>query len=450
MTTRNRHGFDGEPPRDKPLSFHWKAEYQDLNDRVGLPWADRKNTRKTIAAVFLDAALEAKGHGRAISYSRRQEWWIRSRRYVGSTFRRESVIHAVEALAAMGLLIDHQIAPAGRDGTGRQSTFRPAPELAGVDLPPTSYVPGELIRLRDADKQLVDYRETVWTLRERRFLIETNEFIASATIQLDAPHVVRDGMILRCGDDHVLYPAMTALYRVFNVDWAHGGRFYGGWWQQARKADRLCILIDGEPVVEVDYEALHPRLLYALAGRTLDGPAYELPGWERQHAKLAFNVLLNAGRYPDALGSLARHLAEAQTDTGEPVLVRPEHYKRAAVLIDDTKARHAPVADHFHTGVGLRLQRTDAGMARVVLGRTRRQGIVGLPVHDSFMVAERHEGRLREAMDEAGHKAGINAVLRVFSNTSVQNRPHKGVGDGAGVSGASRPYPCGLPPVVHS
>ena len=192
----------------------------------------------------------------------------------------------------------------------------------------------------------------------------------------------------------MLYPAMTTLYRVFNgCSWKLGGRFYGGWWQQARSADRKLLQIDGEPVVEHDYSQLHPRLIYARAEKRLNGDAYTLPGWDRSVAKRAFNILINAPNYQAALGAVA---AECNGDR-----------HRAAGLIQDLRDRHAPIATHFHTGVGLELQNQDAEMARGIMARLSRQGIGTLPVHDSFIVKRRHEAALLEAMEAAEHNAGL-------------------------------------------
>jgi hypothetical protein len=56
-------------------------------------------------------------------------------------------------------------------------------------------------------------------------------------------------MLLRVGDDHLLYPAMRTLYRIFNRgSFSYGGRFYGGWWQQIpKKFDRICSLMASPP-----------------------------------------------------------------------------------------------------------------------------------------------------------------------------------------------------------
>lgn len=61
-------------------------------------------------------------------------------------------------------------------------------------------------------------------------------------------------------------------------------------------------------------------------------------------------------------------------------------------------ARHAGIAHHFGTGVGLDLQRLDSDIALEVVNYLAVGGIVALPIHDSFIVQERHRGEAKEAM----------------------------------------------------
>jgi hypothetical protein len=176
------------------------------------------------------------------------------------------------------------------------------------------------------------------------------------------------------------------VYRVFNGDLMHGGRLYGGWWQNAPKNIRAMIRLDGQPTIEEDHAQLHPRLLYAIAGLDLEGDAYTLPGWDRGLCKIAFNVLLNANNYQDARAVIASKLG------GQDALAR------AGLLIKEMKRRHAALRVYFHSGIGLRLQKLDADMAEFVLKRLLKRGIVALPIHDSFVVQERYAGDLKEAM----------------------------------------------------
>lgn len=75
-------------------------------------------------------------------------------------------------------------------------------------------------------------------------------------------------------------------------------------------------------------------------------------------------------------------------------------FERTRALIAKIKAKHSGIADCFGTGAGLRLMRIDSDMAESVQLKLIGRGAVGLPIHDSFIVEERHAGILKEIMDE--------------------------------------------------
>lgn len=355
-----------------------------------------------MASIIHDAALSARENpARRISYSRRKAFYAAAGRYHGTDYGYDTVVPAVEALVAAGLLVDHDRVKGSRDGTGIQSSFRPAPDLADIVLPRVPYRVGEIIRLKDTEGNLVGYKDTERTARDRRFLEAVNAHIAEADIRLhgingavldeEAGTILFPGFLQWMEDgygDHMVYTRMRTLYRIFNGAWTLGGRFYGGWWQQVRSGDRQHLLIDGGTTVERDYEMLHPRLLYAIAGCRLDGDAYTLPGWGRKVCKRAFNILLNAPGYQKAFNAILPHVGKDR--------------RAATALITAMKERHAPVANLFHSGIGLRLQNVDAEMAKAVLRElTVRQDITVLPIHDSFVVRAEHRNELEEAMDRA-------------------------------------------------
>jgi hypothetical protein len=300
-------------------------------------------------------------------------------------------VPTVDELAGLGL-IENQIVP-GRGPCGRQSTFRAAPPLLAA-VPPHLITSArhnipELVELRDASKRPIPYRDTERTARMRHALVAANDAIHPCRIDLDGQELGRGGGAVAGGDAVVLNPGMRTLYRVFNGDFVHGGRMYGPFWQQAPKATRARLELDGQRVVELDHEQLHPRLLYALAGKKLVGYAYTLDGWGRDLCKRGFNILINATTYQSALKALAN------------VINGPDAVAQAKQLIAEIRLKHSPIAEYFHTGIGLRLQCIDADMAEVVIGRLLKRGVVALPVHDSFLVQNQHSGLLREAMNDA-------------------------------------------------
>jgi len=200
------------------------------------------------------------------------------------------------------------------------------------------------------------------------------------------------------GDDVDAYRAHSgddtakSLHRIFSERWERGGRIYGGWWMHVPKEERRHIRIDGEPVTEWDYGRLHPSLLFLRAGLVLDFDPYCVPGVEgpriRELGKKTFQRLINRTK-PTPM----------RADRGD-LSKLPGRMSFAQYLTLYT-ARLGPVARWFNTGVGMSLQREDSDLAITILGSMEAQGIVTLPVHDSFIVQERHGDILRREMTRA-------------------------------------------------
>jgi hypothetical protein len=375
--------------RDRVLTFHWDIPIYEWLTTLPLPPIASFRLRRARESILSEALLAYYGGWPAVSYSRRPQFYSGQGRYHGADYTYRTVVRTVDALTELGLL-GNLIAPANPH-LGRQSIFWATEALIsavpGAQIANARCFPRELVRLRNLDRRLVDYRETENTRRMRRVLAEQNEAVGSIDIELTGPDISSDGPVLRVGENVRLFPGQYCVYRVFNGDLKHGGRLYGGWWQNAPKNIRAMIRLDGQPTIEEDHAQLHPRLLYARAGRDLDGDAYTLPEWDRTLCKIAFNVLLNANSYHSALAVIANEIGGDNA------------YPRAGLLIREMKTRHAAVRAFFHTDVGLSLQNLDADMAEYVLKRLLRRGIVALPIHDSFVVQERHVGELKEAMN---------------------------------------------------
>lgn len=371
------------------MRLSWRCNAYDLAKRVDLPLSGSAKAIRAMITIAADAVLSARHDPmRRISYSRRNGWWHESRRYRDRDFTYYKVVPAIDALLDAGLLVEHDLQPAGRP-TGIQSSYRPAPWLAEVTLPELRHERGEVIRLKDAEGHLIDYRDNDRTRRDRAMLAKINRSISEAEIGLDIPAAVRDGNAI-CLDGYSVFPGMTSLYRVYNGAWDRGGRFYGGWWQSCRKAHRQHLTIDGHPTVELDYQQIHPRLLYGLAGHHPEGDAYTLPGWSRAVVKQAFNTLLNTGGFREARGAIAKDLNG--------------NHNAAEALIADIRTRHPDIDAYFHSGIGLQLQAIDSEICRQVLVEMYRKGIVTLPIHDSFVVASEHEDTLSKVMQAVFRK----------------------------------------------
>jgi hypothetical protein len=379
-----------EGTRDKALTMNWGPVERDAYNRLSLrdlsPLAMKARTQ-----IIAEALVAGE---RFISYSRRPAFYTESQRYFRPTYSYRSVIPAVDQLATEGL-IEHEKVPPGHRGF--QSRFRAAPdllkELSAVEV---QYKPLELIVLRDANGNPVDYQDNRETRAMRKRLTELNEALLSQQIGV-RDRIIHEGDRLDNGGR-----AQAQLHRVFHRgDFANGGRFYGAHWQNIpAEGGRDQITINGEPTVEVDYRGLHIRLLYQEAGKEMPADPYDFA--PRKQAKLALLIAINARSHNSAVRALA-DAVRREGGIGDP-------YATAQKLLRAAKARHPDIAWALASDAGVRLMRRDSELAeRIMFETVRAIGIVPLAVHDSFIVPANQKGRLMETM-EAALPCGNNAL----------------------------------------
>ena len=226
-----------EGNRDKPLTLNWAPIEPNAYDCLGLPGLNYRNAMKARTQIITEALAAG---DRFISYSRDKQFYTYGQRYYRPTYTYLSILPAVGQLADAGLLEHEKVRPGYR---GFQSRFRASAallrEFAQI---PVVYRPLEIIVLRDADGNPIDYRDNRDTHQMRKNLAALNEGLLSQDIGL-GDQIIREGDRLDNGGR-----AQAQLHRVFHRgDFELGGRFYGGHWQNI--GDRERITIDGQETV---------------------------------------------------------------------------------------------------------------------------------------------------------------------------------------------------------
>jgi hypothetical protein len=399
-----------EGKRDKPLTLNWAPVEPDAYDCLALPALSNRNAMKARTQIITEALAAG---DRFISYSRDKQFYTHGQRYYRPTYTYHSILPAVGQLAEAGLLEHEKMRPGHR---GFQSRFRgSATLLSEFAQVPVVYRPLEIVVLRDADGNPIDYCDSRDTRRMRKCLSEINQALLSQRIGF-GDQIVREGDRLESGR------AQVQLLRIFHrADFRNGGRFYHAFWQNAPKIGgfdkagkyrrgRDEITINGEATTELDYAGMHIRLLYNEIGKPMPADPYDIDGFPRNQAKLALLIAINARTNIDAVRALADALRLDK-------VANPFHV--AQRLVAAVKAKHPEIAHAIGSDAGVRLMRQDSEIAqRVMLEMLRATGIVPLPIHDSFVVPTAHEERLRESMENAlpCQTAGVKIPCQTASN----------------------------------
>lgn len=243
----------------------------------------------------------------------------------------------------------------------------------------------EVIRLKDTEGRLTRYSDTPETRTMRTNLRRLNKLLEGTDIAMARPADPLTDF------DDKYSGQKTDLYRIFNNgSFEQGGRFYGGWWQHAKKYLRPFITIDGQHTVEADFKGLHPAILFAKAKLDIPPDPYSIvPGIAdneplRDHAKTTFLALLNA-----------------TGDTAEPRdFDSIAHGMTAKAFRQSVKDAFPMLPGVFGTGIGTYLQREDSDMAEQIMLHFADKGVPVLSVHDSFIVAAQHRDELVRVMQK--------------------------------------------------
>ena len=350
-----------------PLS---KAAYaQDSN--FGIPFGYRPVLRAYKAALDLDFISAVTGN-----WVKGDKGWI-------------------TRLRPSGLLLSHF------DDLGLRWREVPVPDReAGIYLNPDK---------GSAHRRLVRRGEHPSVAAMQDSLFKINKFLGDQCISID-----RSDIALKAGfssksdkrdpdqeDEPMLSaretrkPAMSMqnvfLYRVFaQGSMTKGGRFYGAWWQQVQSEYRRRILINDDITVECDYSGLACTMLYSLKGLTPPSDPYDIG--------------LNYTQNDQRRKLVKKYMNAVLNDSSRRYKLKPEELAVIGLTHSELHERlcklHAPIAQHFNTGVGVDLQFHDAEMAQEVILRLMAKGEVCLPIHDSFIVRVKAAPLLLQTMEE--------------------------------------------------
>jgi hypothetical protein len=391
-----------------------------------------KKVQEACSCIVANAVL-AHWQGAKVFYSRDNTFYAEVRAGVPSWFARSIVVSAVDQMVACGLLEHWRTAPSPyaeyRSRFGAKPKLIEAIGLDNISALVWREAPPVILRCRVDRRRILNPTDILndGELGEFRFIEcdveQHNGFLSAYEISFppDIAEILPTGLVKVAGT--YVTPQCRSYHRVFNGDLRHGGRWYGPFWQNLPSGARPKLLINGEPLVELDFAACQLRFMFACVGlpdplggqiRAAD-PAFDLysiKGLARDVTKLALLIMTNAGSLEAARSALRAKLSS------QP---RRKRSREAARILAAVQAHFPVLAPLWCSGIGLRLQRVDSDLCGQVQRDMRAQGIPVLSVHDSFIAPRRAERELRAAMQRAFLQTWDNIVSQTESMSLKQS-----------------------------
>lgn len=379
---------------------------------------DAQTFRLVVDVVVSNLAHSLLKHpgGRPLVISRR----IGDRRaYDNPEIPRKTFVQTVDLLAEAGFLTQN-IGARGEDCTTIQATSRLAALVFGFGVDLGCFRLDRrhpLIMLRrkvvhaphlEPTRTNIEFQETSETEHLRSEVSRLNSFLAGADLEF-----IPDGLDIVDTHDR----ALSRRFVVLNdqaIRFDQVGRLSGGFWQNLEKHRRGNLLIEGEPIADLDFEAMHPRLAYLMLGKDWpEGDPYDLTGLldgydhtnkeHRSAVKKGLSSLLNGGRAGRKYGRPLEGLPTGATPASLRAALKAKHPGLVSV-IDPPVPLKVPLGYH--------LMKLESDILLEALDHLMSLGVVALPSHDGVFVAKSNAVIAQKAL-QAASKIIVDVSLPV-------------------------------------
>jgi hypothetical protein len=369
---------------------------------------NNKQKQKALCIVVENLLVSSNGE---MTYSRNTSEKMLPKRYNKNRLGNTTIKNAVDTLAELGWV--ESIVGLWHQNPELRTLSRVIASSHLLELFPESEVywlkeknvsTSETIILKNVDKVVITYQDTP-SIREMRHnckLINTVNSLHTFT---------HKGNVLD----------VSNMVRIFNdSSFEKGGRFYRSGAQYIKQKDnkgtklpieetRLAIMIDGSPVVEVDYRSLHISLLAAMHNIDMDAEDFYVSlvrdGADRAFYKDCLNALLNISDYKTAVAVVRGKINKHGYDWMDAA-TEVQRIKGSMSLLSDYLIRPDPIGKH--------LQYQDSCIAERVMYEFAKLGKAIIPIHDSFIVVEDDEYFLIDCMTNAFREVTQNDNVTVY------------------------------------
>ena len=238
------------------------------------------------------------------------------------------------------------------------------------------------------------------------FVSDFNDWIAEQEIYLDEVEIT------------------AWLCRIFKENLQQHGRFYNVGqiinYQTLSQIKRGDIVINGEGTIELDYQHIHPSILYELADIKRITDMYDVgvkeyadctqtPKQVRNTVKDALLRMLNTSSRAGAIASVIK-MFEDRDGKVDNLFSRYGDITNANLkvlagqVVTSIEQSHTEISEDFYKNKALGLMGLDSQIMNNVLMLCKEDGIVALPLHDSIIIPESEGLNASVIMKEAYEK----------------------------------------------
>jgi hypothetical protein len=183
-------------------------------------------------------------------------------------------------------------------------------------------------------------------------------------------------------------------------------------YQELSEDERSKLLLNSEKVMELDYPAMHPHIMYAWEGMQCPKDFYErvmaISRCSRFIAKSVVLISVNASSYRSFIGAINQDKGQqtkANRGRAMPKPILYDELKRYKLnprdIMESVKKAHPVLAKYIYSGLANRLMLAESDIMTSVLIRLMELGIPALPVHDSIIAPLRHKELVMRVMEDA-------------------------------------------------
>ena len=179
------------------------------------------------------------------------------------------------------------------------------------------------------------------------------------------------------------------------------------------KKDRAEICINGEKVIELDYEGMFINLLYSMRNLNMhdfiskNEDPYDLKKYNRKIVKAAFTACVNKECNKENINYVVASLAK-KILKGE--FVKGVNYRKILELLS---IKHPKIGDMFYQDLGDDLCFMESRVTDLILNNLARKQIPVLAIHDSFIVPISKSTELYNSMINAFNTLGYTSLPNI-------------------------------------